>query len=98
LHKKIAGRGPTALGLDVTRNTVTITFFRFLTPIEQCVLRDPQNQGLVLELRNALARSMKEDWQRIFGEYGLEVVGIDGEIDFEQEKRLVRITVKEKSS
>jgi uncharacterized protein YbcI len=98
LHKDFTGRGPTSLRLEVVNCTITLTFDHFLTSIERCVLRDPTNRGLILDLRSALARSLIPDWQQLFAACDLEVVAVDGEIDFEQEKRVVRITVKEKSS
>lgn len=96
LHKRITGRGPDSMGIDITNQTIVLSFRHFLTPIERCVLRDPENQALIRQLRDALATVLVEDWNQVLGEYGLEVSSIDGEIDFEQEKRVVRLGVQKK--
>lgn len=77
--------------LRVADGVATITFEGFLTTEERLLLRDHENAKLVLEARNRGCRIAIPELNAVFAQIGMQVVGVDGDLDPGANRRVVRL-------
>jgi uncharacterized protein YbcI len=94
-HKHTVGRGPQRVSLDIRGNVATLVFEGFLSPLEQLVLQDKANHDLVLEFRNRALRNDLPEFDAILSQVGLRVAGVEGDLDCERERRVIRLRLEE---
>lgn len=93
-HKRTVGRGPQRVNLEIKDDLAIVVFEGFLSPLEQLVLQDGANQELVREFRNRALRNDIPEFDAIFSQIGVRVAGIDGDLDREKERRVIRLKLQ----
>ncbi|MBO8127506.1 MAG: DUF2294 family protein [Firmicutes bacterium] len=95
LIKNCIGKGPGNISVSMFKNTLTLTFFQTLTPLERQIAYKSGNERLVESIRKELIRCLSDNWEQLFKKYNLQVENIDGDIDIENDVRIIVFTLKE---
>lgn len=83
--KSFTGKGPRETVVQIMSDSVKITAFGSLTPMEVNMLRDPKNFEMVKHMRNIAYESMTMDFEEIVKRYtGVEVKCSKVEIDLKK--------------
>lgn len=92
--RKLVGRGPQEIKIQVTGCSISVFLYDFLTPLETTLLRRGRNRDLVCHVRERLLEEMFEVWsEALRREFALSLKALHGQTDVDRNVRVITLVV-----